>query len=417
MTLHSTRMKRIVAKEFLLFVGCMVVLLLIAVFGWTRNSWLEHRSASIGVKVEEHAKGLDSLRQRAVPRHLDFLDLFEPTFVRRNYEVFLVSPFWTMDPFLTGAPGGPILRKVEGDPFASSGTKPPFDPNKPYTVVADDPFAEFGGEQVLSPPPPKISRRYLICFVKALDKEEYLTSNQLNRLAEKCGRPADTIDKLNGELNSYMVQPENRPMADRILAALRKAHEAGATEDARKLAAAYKTLQSEPWRPPADAAEVYNPSATGAQITTWEAALLKRGVPKVEMNELLHRARSDSSRYLSHLVAMRALLCDTIPYAELLGGYDHLNNRRVLRCNFDELLYTLQNKPVPPSQEAIEVFTKQRGVVDELRQKQNYARASLWNEAKQWTVVKWAAIVLFVLVYPLRLLVLGTRWALRTLRS
>lgn len=146
MAVHSTRMKRIVAKEFLLLVGCMVILLVVAVFGWTRNSWLEHRSASIGDKVEEHVKGLDSMRQRAVPRHLDFLDLFEPTFVRRNYEVFLVSPFWTMDPFLTGAPGGPILRKVEGDPFASSRTKPPFDPNKPYTIVTDDPFAEFGGE-------------------------------------------------------------------------------------------------------------------------------------------------------------------------------------------------------------------------------------------------------------------------------
>jgi hypothetical protein len=92
-------------------------------------------------------------------------------------------------------------------------------------------------------------------------------------------------------------------------------------------------------------------------------------------------------------------------------------NRRVLRCNFDELLYTLQNKAVPPSQEALDALAKQRAVVDELGGEQNNARASLWSEAKQWAVVKWASIVLLVLVYPLRLLVLGTRWALQTLRT
>lgn len=114
---------------------------------------------------------------------------------------------------------------------------------------------------------------------------------------------------------------------------------------------------------------------------------------------------------------MRALLCDTIPYAELRRGYDHLKNRRVLRCNFDELLHTLQNKAVPPGQEAIDALAKQQATVNQLREEQNESRASIWSEAKQWAVVKWTAIVLLVLVYPLRLLILGTLWAVRTLRS
>ncbi len=114
---------------------------------------------------------------------------------------------------------------------------------------------------------------------------------------------------------------------------------------------------------------------------------------------------------------MRGLLCDTIPYAELRDGYEHLKNRRVLRCNFDELLYTLQNKAVPPSQEAIDALAKKQATVNQLREEQNEARASIWSEAKQWAVVKWAAIVLLVLVYPLRLLVLGTLWAIKVLRK
>ena len=93
-------MKRIVAKEFLLLVGCLVVLVLVALFGWIRNSWFEHRAESIGWEQVKQSRVLDSLDQLTVPRHLDFLDLFEPDFLRTNYDVFLIAPFWTMDPWL-----------------------------------------------------------------------------------------------------------------------------------------------------------------------------------------------------------------------------------------------------------------------------------------------------------------------------
>ena len=411
MALHSTHMKRIVAKEFLLLVGCLVILFLVVVFGWVRNSWFEQRSASIGGVLAVQTVVQDSMSQRVVPRHLDFLDLFEPAFVRKNYEVFLVSPFWTMDPFLTGAPGGPILRKVKGDPFATPRVKPPFDPNKPFTVVEDDPFEEFGGRADKTPNSieveapdgsviefpgtmtegeiaavmqkhyPNINRRYLICIAKALDVQEYLTPARTMQLASICGLSSDDFIGMEREL--------------------RTAAGSNATS----------------WKPPIDAEEVYTSSMTDHSSVSWIEALHKRGVPREEMSNRVAIARSDTSITLHLLIATRGLLCDTLPFTELRAAFDFLKERHVLNCDVDDLLYTLQNKAVPPSQEALDAFAGQRAAVNELRKAENDARTSLWSEAKQWAVVKWAAIVLLVVVYPLRLLVLGTRWALRTLRA
>ncbi|MBK9274012.1 MAG: hypothetical protein IPM49_05650 [Flavobacteriales bacterium] len=404
-------MKRIIAKEFLLLVGCLIVVLLVAVFGWIRDSWFQHRADSLGREQSEQATILDSLSQLSVPRHLDFLDLFEPDFVRKNYDVFLVSPFWTMDPFFSGIHGGPILRKVEGDPFATQGAKPQDDQNKPFTGVEDDPFEEFGGHAVKTPKfieveapdgsviefpetmtkgdieavmqrhYPNINRRFLVCIAKSLNAQGYLTADRIGQLEATCG--------LSG--------------ADLI----------GIEHELRNASAGHEMS----WKPPLDAEEVYTSSKTDGASISWIEALQERGVPKDEMTKCLTKARSDTTIAPSLLHAVRGLLCDTIPYAELRDGFDYLKQRRVLRCNFDELLYTLQNQAVPPSQEALEAAARQRVVVNQLRDDKNIARASIWNETKQWIVVKWVAIVLLVLVYPLRLLVMGTLWAVRTLRT
>lgn len=400
-------MKRIVAKEFLLLVGCLIVLLLIALFGWIRNAWFEHRADSIGREQVEQSRVLDSLGQLTVPRHLDFLDLFEPEFVRKNCSVFLISPFWTIDPFLTGVPGGPVSRKAKADPSVTRETKPPFDPTKPYTVVNDDPFEEFDGHAnyirvkapdgsiinfpvsmteadiaaVMQRHYPNINRRYLMCFAKALHSQGYLTADRTSQLAAVCG------------------------FTDQDFAGIE-----------RELRAATKQFGTA-WKPPIDAEEVYPSLAAGSKSVSWIETLQDRGVPKEELPEQVTRARADTSIARELFIAVRGLLCDTAPYAQLRKGFDYLKEHRALRCDVDDLLYTLQNKAVPPTQEAFVAFAKQKKTVDELRTQKNATRASLWSEAKQWGVIRWAAIMLFVLVWPLRLLVLGTRWAVRTLQA
>lgn len=338
-------MKRIVAKEFLLLIGCLVVLILVILFGWIRNSWFVHRADSIGREQVEQSRVLDSLGQLTLPRHLDFLDLFEPEFVRKNCSVFLVSPFWTMEPF--------------------------------FALTMD----EFMYGRDNSSPQPPFNRRYLLCMVKALDVEGYWSHDQLTRLAMNCGQPPDKMNQLVEVLRSRMTE------------------------------------QAASWRPPSDASEIYNPIASKARMTTWKEVLKQRGVSNTSIDSSLMYARSDTSRSIPLLIAIRGLLCDSMPYAALRSGFEYLRGRRVLRCNVDDLLYTLQDKAVPPTQEALDAFAKQKTTVYELRTQQNAARASLWSAAKQWEVVKWSAIVLFLLVWPLRLLVLGTRWAVRTLRA
>lgn len=338
-------MKRIAAREFLLFVACMAVVLLVALFGWMRNSWFEHRFASIGRELAEQREVEDSLSQRAVPKYLDFLDLFEPEYVRGNCDVFIVAPFWTMDPFW---------------------------------VLTNDEF-EYG----LDNPSPlsTLNRRYLMCVVKALDAQDYWSHDQLARLAMNCGQPPEKLTQLAEMLRSSV--PERQAT----------------------------------WRPPTDAAEIYNPSAPHAQMTTWREVLEQKGASKISIDSTLFHARRDTSHYIPLLIAVRGLLCESTPHTALRSAAEYLRERHALRCNTDDLLYTLQGKAAPPPQEAIDALTNQRATVDKLRTEQSNASASLWSAAKQWAIVKWAAIVLFVLVYPLRLLVLGTRWAVRTLRA
>ncbi len=159
---------------------------------------------------------------------------------------------------------------------------------------------------------------------------------------------------------------------------------------------------------------MYNPPINN-DGRTWNDIMESKGVTPAIIDTVLVRHHNDSSGSPRLLVLVRGILCDTVPFEELRHAFEYLKERSVLQCGFEDLLSTLQDKPVPPTQEALAAVAHQRAIVNKLREEQNDARASLWGAAKQGDMVKWAAIVLLVLFYPLRLLVLGTRWALRTL--
>lgn len=136
-----------------------------------------------------------------------------------------------------------------------------------------------------------------------------------------------------------------------------------------------------------------------------------------ELGEGVDPILSDSAFASAPFILARAFTHEPPPHRELQKAYTFLNERGILNCSFDELLFTLQRKPVPPNQDMLDALAKQRATVAALQVEVSHARLGLWNDAKQWAVVKWAAIVLLVLVYPVRLLVLGTLWAVRTLRT
>lgn len=336
MGLHSTHMKRIVAKEFLLLVGCVVVVLLVAVFAWARNAWLRHTVEKLNRAIYIETDSLLKLHLQASARRLDFVDLFEPKYVRNNHDVFLRTPRWTMDQFMD--------------------------------ILAINPFAEFGGEEVHTV---DWHKRYLGCTANALKKAGYLTPDRLSRYSDMAG-----LRQFSG---STTMKPWERAA----------------------------------WQEHNDfAAQFLDGFHDDEHII--DSALEKLGVPR---QELLRNAPPDTSTAAPTMLIVYALERDTLPFTELRSAYHFLVANHVLACSFEELLFTLQNKPVPPSQEVLEAVIKKKTTVDELDQALADARTSIWSEAKQWAVVKWAAIVLLVLVYPLRLLVLGTRWALQTLRA
>ena len=103
---------------------------------------------------------------------------------------------------------------------------------------------------------------------------------------------------------------------------------------------------------------------------------------------------------------------------ELQLAHAHLVSRHLINCTFEELLYTLQRKPVPPTQDVLDALAEQNATLDELRKEENDVRSSIWSESKQWAILKWAAIVLLMLV-PSHCACSCSRirWALRTLRS
>ncbi len=353
MALHSTRVKRIVAKEFLLIVGCVVAVLLVALFGWVRNGWYTIQAESAANTHRVQTLVLDSLYERSVPALYETADLFVPAYTSKLPSAVAAPPSWIIDAAANrkrlydnllrdgyelpdfgiftikvsdkskrAALYAEVKKEgydvpdfetfsedIAGDLLPST-PKPPFDPNKPFEVIQPDPL------NILPPPPLKWNRNKVFCFVSALKDQGYFTPERLRRYA----------------------------------------------------------------------------------IAT-------------------HIEASDSSGRQHFLIAAEALTSDTVPYSELREAVEYLKERNILHSDFDICLRTLQNKPIPPTQETLDALAKQRTLVAELVTKKNNARANLWSADKQWAVVKWAAIVLLVLVYPLRLLMLGTRWALRTLKT
>lgn len=336
MALHSTHMKRIVAKEFLLLVGCLSVVLLVALFGWARNAWLNLKVEKLNHAVSVEADTLFKLHLQASARRLTIVDLFEPEYVQKNHDVFLRTPLWTMDQFMD--------------------------------ILDINPFAEFGGEEVHTV---DWHKRYLGCTANALKKAGYLTPDRLSRYSDMVG-----LRQSSGSTNmkpwERAAWQEHNDFGSQFLDGLH------------------------------DDAHVIN------------SALEKLGVPR---DEILRHAQLDTSTAAPSMLIVYALERDTLPFTELRSAYNFLVENHALACSFEELLLTLQNKPVPPSKEILDAVTKQKTTVGRLNVALSDVRTSIWSEAKQWAVVKWVAMVLLVLVYPLRLLVLGTRWAIRTIRQ
>lgn len=404
MELHSTHMKRIVAKEFLLLVGCVVIVLLVAFFGWLRNAWFNHRIESFRGQSVEQIHILDSLSAYNSPTKHEFVDLFDSAYVAQNVQLLLTAPTWTkgLDPFreLNRVYVAQLAKTLNATGYLNRSTSTRLE----NISEQERSIIDLGRELKVLYPSEFGSMADKVVGISAVH-ESPVAFSSVNTL----GNPF------------WQYEPETQRSIALCSARLRLhlLKSVNATTDGPLYQGDYIVVRL------ADSTVVEFPrEMTVAEVVDAIVGLepkegLMRTHQLLETDRLRMwiEARRDSSLLSPSYQLARVLISDSNQHAELRMAHGYLVDKSVLGCTFNELLFTMQRKPVPPTQEALDVFAKQRTTVNELRKKENDARASLWSEAKQLAVLKWVAIVLLVLIYPLRLFVLGTHWALRTLRT
>ncbi|MBL0127577.1 MAG: hypothetical protein IPP83_08965 [Flavobacteriales bacterium] len=310
-------MKRIVAKEFLLLVGCVVLVLLTALAGWTRNAWLSQRIGRTMSERSEQAEVLDALRAASDSASHIFIELFDTAFVHEHPDVFIGHLPW----------------------HNGSGM---------YSM--DDFLSDF-------------SRIYLACLSSALEMEGYFTQQKIKELKR--------------------VLPAENPRHDPPLEVARNNVSTFRGTTTEVETSDGTVLGFPPSMARHDIADVMgmlypNPTKGSPRILIHREILvpsrsrhggllnaLMRNEHR-DLGEIVTAAYStlaDPGSYQMSLAFSKTVMHESPAHEELRSAYNHLVKRNILICTFDELLYTLQRKPVPPTEEALAALEKQRAVV------------------------------------------------------
>lgn len=366
-------MKRVLAKEFLLLVGCMVLLLLTSLFGWARNSWLTSKADDLGHRISVQESLCDSLELHTKPSRHNFITLFDSNYVSRHCDVFASPLPWR----------GDLAKHFTIEEFAS-----------------------------------KYSRVYLSRLAHVLSKEQYFTEPVIAKLSQ-VPPPVE-----------FAEPPMNWPGLP-------------SSEWMRKLyAGGYVPLPPGSWDPPEDDLLIVEaPDGSELPFPMWMLeedmedfmAMFYPGehLPQTLLFALVASKQKSAEAVIPDMLTaelspegqstdiafMKAIMRDDSTHATLRPAFAWLDGRGVVRCTFEELLYTLQRELTPPGQGEVQRLGQERFSLGTMEQELKALKGQVWNEEKQWSVVKWVAIVLLLVVYPLRLLTIGTRWAFRTLRA
>jgi hypothetical protein len=381
-------MKRIAAREFLLLVGCMALILLVALFGWGRNAWLARSVQASSDEIARRLPILDSLNHNAQPRQLAFVGLFDTTFLRTHNTVFSLDSAWI------------------------DGLNPLSEMSRVYVGILVNALVSTGYHNPLaSPKHPEGSLSDLGALVKRKFPNAYPNlSDHTAGVKARERYPIAFAQYSDGaatriSTESTLWEPPPKDLQQRVDGEMAMMYGAVHIVDE-----SWDGHSARGWSGKAI------PEMEQADMKAMKSTFIQIGVQYEEL-QVYPETLVISSTYAPRLVLGTALMNEVDEQAQFHSAFEHLVDNNVLKCTFDELLLTTQRRPVPPTTEAQQALSEQKTAINELEQERNNARTGLWSAAKQWEVVKWAAIVLFVLVWPLRLLLLGTRWALRTVRS
>ncbi len=383
-------MKRIVAREFLLLVSCMVALLLAALFGWGRNAWLARTIQASSDEIASRIPILDSLHRNAQPKQLDFVGLFDTTFLRTHGTMLSLDSAW-IDGLNPLSEMSRVYVGVFVNALASTGYNS--QESTPSLKLPEGSISDLGA---------LVKRKYPSAYQDLSDHTVGIKARERYPIAF-----AHYSDSLPTRISteSRLWEPPAKDLQPRVDDEMAMLY--GAVHIVEE---SWNGLSADGWSGKGI------PESEQADMGSIKASLSGIGVAFEEL-QVYPETLVITSTYTPRLAFATALMNEPEEHAQMRSAYKHLADQCALSCTYEDLLYTIQRKPIPPSQDIQDALAAQTVAIDELGREQNDARASLWNEDKQWSVVKWAAIVLFVLVWPLRLLILGTRWALRTVRS
>ena len=102
---------------------------------------------------------------------------------------------------------------------------------------------------------------------------------------------------------------------------------------------------------------------------------------------------------------------------ELQSIHQFLKDKKFMKASFNEFIFTLQGLPLPPPHNKWEEYNKQKDSINNLNAELRKVNSKIRPNNNIQFTIKWLGIIIFSLIYPLRLVILLLFWAIRTLKN
>lgn len=97
--------------------------------------------------------------------------------------------------------------------------------------------------------------------------------------------------------------------------------------------------------------------------------------------------------------------------------FDFLKEKKYLAVDFDEFVLTIYELPLPPPHSTWTTYQSDMTKKEELKSELAKTNSKINSSSRLTDILKWISIIVFSLIYPLRLVISLLFWAVRTLKN
>ncbi|RVT76627.1 hypothetical protein EOD40_08985 [Flavobacterium sufflavum] len=97
--------------------------------------------------------------------------------------------------------------------------------------------------------------------------------------------------------------------------------------------------------------------------------------------------------------------------------YDFLKTKNCIIVGFKEFCFTMQGLPLPPTTSTSTAYKKYRKEFDEANKDINETKQKINSKDNIIDLIKWIAIIVFTLVYPIRFIYKLLKWSFLTIQT